>query len=403
MNKVAIVVQRCHPDVVGGSETLAWHYATLLRDAYDVEVLTTTAVDTTEWANTLSAGPESKDGVTINRFPVTIGRSVYWSGLHRRLIEAFGSFTPGRANDGAMPELGWTIALQEEFIRHQGPYSEPLLQFIRSNWRDYRAIFFITYLYPTAYFGIQQLPAGKALFVPTLHDELPAYLPAYKYTARRAREIVWLTAAEQRVGRKLWGDLPGRVVAMAIDTEPREPKWSPAPYLLYCGRVDPNKGCRELFEYFITYKKTHPGNLRLIITGIADIPVPDHAEIEFRGFVSAEEKFRLMAGASVFVTPSPNESFSIVTLEAMAQNTPVLVNGASEVLADHAHDSGAGRAYTDYDSFARGLNEMLSTEELRSRMGQRGRDYVASRYTTQRVRESLMGAVEARAVEPVNF
>ena len=394
MNKVAIVVQRCHPDVVGGSETLAWHYATLLRDAYEVEVLTTTAVDTTEWANSLPAGPELKDGVTINRFPVTIGRSHYWSGLHRRLLEAFGSFTPGR-NDGALPDLRWTIALQEEFIRHQGPYSEPLLRFIRENWRDYRAIFFITYLYPTTYFGIQQLPAGNALFVPTLHDELPAYLPAYKYAARRARELVWLTAAEQRVGHKLWGELPGRIVAMAIDTEPREPQWSPVPYLLYSGRVDPNKGCRELFDYFITFKKAHPGKLRLILTGIDDIPVPVHEDIEFRGFVSAEEKFRLMAGAALFVTPSPNESFSIVTLEAMAQNTPVLVNDASTVLADHVKDSGAGRVYRDYQTFAHALSELSSNDDLLTNMGQRGRDYVLSRYQPETVRKSLIGAIES--------
>jgi glycosyltransferase involved in cell wall biosynthesis len=403
MNKVAIVVQRCHRDIVGGSETLARHYATLLRDSYDVDVLTTTAVDTAEWANTLPAGIERDDGVNINRFPVTIGRGVYWSGLHQRLLEAFGSFTPGR-DDGVMPDVRWTIALQEEFIRHQGPYSEPLLQFIRDNWRSYRAIFFVTYLYPTTYFGIQQLPAGNALFVPTLHDELPAYLPAFKYAARRAREIVWLTVAEQRVGRKLWGELPGRVVAMAIDTEAREPQWSPAPYLLYCGRVDPNKGCRELFEYFITYKRTHPTNLRLIITGKDDVPVPVHDDIEFRGFVSAEEKFRLMAGATIFVNPSANESFSIVTLEAMAQNTPVLVNGASGVLADHATDSGAGRAYVDYHSFAAALDEMLPVQETRVGMGERGRDYVLARYQADRIKESLVAVVESGNVaEPVSF
>jgi glycosyltransferase involved in cell wall biosynthesis len=402
MKKVAVVVQRCHPDVVGGSETLAWHYATLLSGAYEVDLLTTTAVDASEWANSLPAGPETKDGVRIVRFPVTVGRSPYWSGLHRRLIEAFGPFTPGKDDD--VPQLRWTIALQEEFIRHQGPYSDPLMQFIRNNWRDYRAVIFITYLYPTTYFGIQQLPAGNALFVPTLHDELPAYLPAYKYSARRARELVWLTAAEQRVGRKLWGDLPGRIVSMAIETELREPQWAPAPYLLYCGRVDPNKGCGELFDYFITFKKTHQSNLRLIITGKADIPVPVHPEIEFRGFVSAEEKFRLMAGAEVFVTPSPNESFSIVTLEAMAQKTPVIVNSASHVLADHAKDSGAGRAYHDYNSFADALNEMLTVEETRVRMGQRGRDYVLARYQTHRIREALIAAVESCELrEPVSF
>lgn len=395
MNKVAIVVQRCHPDIAGGSETLAWHYATLLRDNYQVEVLTTTAFDTAEWANTLPEGAETKDGVKTIRFPVTIGRSHYWSGLHRRLMEALQPFAPTK--DSSVPRLEWTIALQEEFIRHQGPYSAPLMQFIRQRWQDYRSIIFITYLYPTTYFGLQQLPAGRALFVPTLHDEIPAYLPVYKDAAHRAGELIWLTAAEQRVGQRLWGDVNGRIVSMAIESELREPQWAVAPYLLYCGRVDPNKGCQELFEYFITYKKSRPGNLRLIITGIADMPIPAHDEIEFRGFVNAEEKFRLMAGAELFVAPSPNESFSIVTLEAMAQTTPVLANSASGVLADHVNDSGAGRVFNDYPSFAHALDELSQSHETCTKMGEMGRKYVLSRYRTENVREKLIAAVESCA------
>jgi glycosyltransferase involved in cell wall biosynthesis len=393
MSRVAIVVQRCHEDIVGGSETLAWHYAQLLSDAYDVDVLTTTAIDTSEWANTLPAGREERDGVRILRFPVTIGRSRYWVKLHDRLVQEFGLVVPTRTQE--VPHLGWTIALQEDLIRHQGPYSAPLLQYIHEHWRDYRAMIFITYLYPTAYFGLQQLPPGRALFAPTLHDELPAYLPAYKYAARHARELVWLTAAEQRVGEKLWGELPGRVVAMAIETELREPAWTPVPYLLYSGRVDPNKGCVQLFDYFLTYKKTTGSPMRLIITGKDDIPIPRHDDIHFRGFVSEEEKFRLMSGAMLFVNPSPNESFSIVTLEAMAQNTAVLVNNASTVLAGHIKDSGAGRVYSDYQTFAHALTELAENESLLTTMAQRGRDYVLSRYQPDIVRKSLIAAIES--------
>ena len=396
MNKVAVVVQRCHPDIAGGSETLARHYATLLRDDYEVEVLTTTALDTAEWANTLPAGPETTDGVTTVRFPVTVGRSHYWSDLHRRLLAALQPMAPTK--DSSVPQIGWTIALQEEFIRQQGPYSAPMMHFIREHWQDYRAIIFITYLYPTTYFGLQQLPARRALFAPTLHDEIPAYLPIYKHAAHRAGELIWLTAAEQRVGQKLWGDLGGRIVAMAIENDLREPQWAPAPYLLYCGRVDPNKGCKELFEYFVTYKKANPGRLRLIVTGVADMPVPSHEEIEFRGFVSAEEKFRLMAGAMVFVAPSPNESFSIVTLEAMAQRTPVLANGASTVLADHIKNSGAGRIYTEYASFASAVQELSGSEDTRENMGELGREYVLSRYRTETIRHKLVAAVESSTV-----
>jgi len=391
MNRVAIVVQRCHEDVVGGSETLAWHYAQLLSNTYEVDVLTTTAIDTSVWANTLPAGAETKDGVRIVRFPVTIGRSDYWATLHKRLLEEFGPFAPTHTQE--VPQLPWSIALQEDLIRHQGPYSAPLLRYINEHWTDYRALIFVTYLYPTTYFGLQQVPANRALFAPTLHDELPAYLPAYKYSARHARELVWLTAAEQRVGQKLWGDLPGRVVSMAIDTKAREPQWMPTPYILYSGRVDPNKGCNQLFDYFIRFKKMKPSSLRLVITGKDDIPVPVHDDIHFRGFVTAEEKFRLMAGAKLFVNPSPNESFSIVTLEAMAQGAPALVNSVSTVLADHIKDSGAGRVFNDYHSFAHALDDLLD-DDARARTGQLGRDYVLSRYQPETIRQSLIAAIE---------
>jgi len=168
----------------------------------------------------------------------------------------------------------------------------------------------------------------------------------------------------------------------------------PAPYILYSGRVDPNKGCRELFDYFIRFKQMKPSSLRLVITGKDDIPVPVREDIEFRGFVTPEEKFQLMAGARLFVNPSPNESFSIVTLEAMAQRSPALVNSVSSVLADHVKDSGAGRVFSDYQTFANALNDLTSDDELRSRLGQLGRNYVLSHYQPDTIRKSLISAIE---------
>ena len=58
MNKIAIIVQRCHESVVGGSEAHAWQYATLLKNDFHVDVLTTTAVDAATWSNVLPEGIE---------------------------------------------------------------------------------------------------------------------------------------------------------------------------------------------------------------------------------------------------------------------------------------------------------------------------------------------------------
>jgi glycosyltransferase involved in cell wall biosynthesis/predicted O-methyltransferase YrrM len=396
MKRVAIVVQRCHESVVGGSESLAWNYATLLRDAYDVDVLTTTATEIAEWANVLPEGREQKGGVNILRFRVTIGRNAYWARLYERMRDGFDPFAVGRRRNGEKSlQPKWPLALQEEFIKNQGPYAEPLNEFIRQNWRDYQSIIFVTYLYPTTYFGIHELPPGNALFAPTLHDEQPAYLSAYKHAAHRARELLWLTEAEARVGRKLWGDLPGRVVGMSVDTKLREAEASPIPYLLYCGRVDPNKGCAQLFEFYFKYKRATRSRVRLVITGSADMEIPPHPDIDFRGFVSPEEKFRLMAGANVFVLPSPNESFSIVALEAMAQRTPVLANAASEVMVDHIKRSGAGRNYANYETFAAALGSLLHANGKLKTMGEAGRDYVISKYQPDQIRRALIELIEA--------
>ena len=204
---------------------------------------------------------------------------------------------------------------------------------------------------------------------------------------------MWLTEAERRVGVKLWGELPGQVVSMSLDTESREPAQLEIPYLLYCGRIDPNKGCVELFNYFIEFKKQYPSNLRLLLTGKDDMPVPAHPDIEFRGFVDHEEKLRLMAGAKIFVMPSGNESFSIVTLEAMVQRAPVLASGVSEVLVDHVKESGAGGIYRDYETFAARLAEMLRDETQLARWASWGDSMFFHDSPAISVRNALMNVV----------
>lgn len=396
MKRVAIVVQRCHESIAGGSESLAWQYATLLSESYEVDVLTTTALDIPTWSNALPAGIERHASrLNIRRFPVTMGRTSYWFNLNAGLQKDFELYKLGRAAHAQGARLPWSLPLQEEYIRRQGPYSEPLIKFLRARWMDYQAIIFVTYLYPTTYCGIFEIPKARALIVPTLHDEEPAYLSAYKYMVRRARKLIWLTEAERRFGLEIWGDLPGQVVSMSIETDLREPVKHSLPFLLYCGRVDPNKGCPELFDYFLRFKKEFPSDLRLVLIGEKTMSLPEDKEIEFLGFVETEEKFRLMAGAKLFVMPSRNESFSIVTLEAMGQRTPVLANGDCEVLVDHMTQGKAGRLYNDYESFALALKEMLSNGDELQAMGQSGREYITSRYERGQIQKLLVEAVES--------
>lgn len=393
MKKIAIVVQRCHEQVVGGSEAEAWHYANLLKSNYEIHILTTTAVDFERWDNVLAEGDEIREDISIKRFKVTQGRADCWGEIYAQLLKEYNKTITLKKPEDRL--VKWPTALQEEFIYKQGPYSDDLMSFLSEKSEDYKAVVFLTYLYPTTYFGMFQVPRDKIIFVPTLHDEPPAYLSVYKYMAKRSRIILWNTDSECRFGRLLWGELPGCVVGMGVETKKFPPAKLNFPYMLYCGRIDINKGCPQLVDYFLRYKEDCPSNLRLVLTGDNKIELPCNEYIEFKGSVTEEEKLKLMSGASFFVMPSPNESFSIVTLEAMAQKTPILASNGSEAVVEHIRNSSGGLLYSNYDSFKDGINFLLKNEQKTKDMGESGRKYVIKNYGTKKISKKLNDIIEA--------
>lgn len=390
MKRVAIVVPRCHPSLTGGAEAHAWQYATLLAGDYAVEVLTTAASDYVSWANDLPEGVEHRDGVAIRRFRVARERGVYFHDLHRRLLAHF------QSNGG---RVDWPEALQEEFIRSQGPVCPGLVEHLDRHGDDYAAVIFLTYLYPTTYDASRVLRHRRWGLVPTLHDEPPAYFSAYAQMARRVPRILWNTPAERRLGKRVWGIDAGNLVAMTVDTRTAEPAREPTPYLLYSGRIDTHKGCALLLDAFESWRRTQPdSNLRLILTGSDKLGVRPSEHVRYLGFVSEERKLALMAGALAFVHPSPYESLSIVALEAMAQGTPILVNGECEILADHVEASGSGFVFRGEDGLHAAIDAVRALDAgARAAQSRHARAYVADNYSRAQVHARLVAEIEALA------
>lgn len=391
MKRVAIVVPRCHEKLVGGAEAHAWQYASLLADTCAVDLLTTTASDYVTWANDLPTGVELRDGVRIHRFPVARGRSAYFHDLHRRLLACF--------DNRADPHwLTWPDALQDEFIRAQGPDSPDLIDHLARHGDEYAAVIFVTYLYPTTHDGSRVLAHRRWGLVPTLHDEPPAWFDVTAAMARGVPRILWNTPAERRLGLRLWGTDAGNLVAMAVATAQAEAAKMDAPYLLYCGRIDSHKGCAMLIDAFEAWKQRKPSDLQLILTGADHLGVRESAHVRCLGFVEEARKFSLMAGALAFVHPSPYESLSIVLLEAMAQGTPGIVNGQCEVLAEHVDASGAGWVFRGVDELHAAIDAALVQDAAqRSAQAQRARTYVLERYDEAAVRARLLAEIEALA------
>jgi glycosyltransferase involved in cell wall biosynthesis len=384
--RVAIVVQRYGADLSGGAELHARYIAERLARHHEIEVLTTCARDYVTWANELPAGDDLVNGLRVRRFPVAHQRDVRSFGRSSELV--FGQVHSLR------DELAW--------LDKEGPTSPALLRAIAADRDRFDCFIFFSYRYWHAYHGVREVVA-KSILVPTAERDPAIGLGLFPPIFRAARAIMFNSFEERAMIRAAAGtdDLPGIVVGVGseIPAQPNAERFRQefgvtAPFAIYVGRIDENKGCGELFEYFQWFARTMPGELHLVLVGKSLLPVPSHPRIHHLGFLTDREKFDAMAAADVLLMPSYYESLSMVTLEAWALGKPVLVNGHCDVLKGQAIRSNAGLYYESYPEFAETLYAITSSHSLRDALGRNGREYFRRHYTWQVIERKYLDTLD---------
>jgi len=94
----------------------------------------------------------------------------------------------------------------------------------------------------------------------------------------------------------------------------------------------------------------------------------------------------VLGGCDLFLLPSDAESFGMAALEAMASEIPVIATrsgGLPEVVADG--ESGYLLPVGDVDSMSRRGIEILTNDDLRRRMGRRGREIAVDQFDEQKI------------------
>jgi glycosyltransferase involved in cell wall biosynthesis len=371
--RLAFVVQRYGPEIDGGAEYECRRVAEALAPHHDVEVLTTCARDYLTWQNVYRPGLEAVHGVRVRRFPVE----------HPRRVRAFGRYADRLY---AHPH---TFFDEAEWVRRQGPLALSLVEWIRDHAGDHDGFLFFTYLYLPTLLGLP-LVADKAVLVPTAHDERPIDLDLFRSLFRLPRAFVFQVEEEQAFveARFHTGHIPSAVIGGGVepvaDAQPerfRRQTGVTGPYLLYVGRVDVEKGCRDVVEAFLAWRTRSREPLTLVLMGTLAVRLPRHPALLALGFRPEPEKWDALTGATALVMPSPHESFSFVLLEAWAHGTPVLATSRSAVLRGHVERSGGGLLYDGTATdFAARLDTLVADEALRKGLGERGRGYVEARY-----------------------
>ena len=387
--RIALVVQRYGPEVNGGAEDAARAVAEQLTRLGEVHVITTCALDYTTWATHYPPDISKLNGVTVHRFPVDHTRD--WRQSSKRT--------------GCFLLRERTIEEEIDWVRREGPFSTPLLQFMKQSEASFDIFIFFTYVYATTFFSLP-LVAHKAILVPTAHDEPFLYMPAYRALFHLPRALIYLTAAEQDTVHRVTGNgrIPHTIAAIGLTTPGefsasadrfRQKYQIEGDFLLYGGRISEAKNIPELLDYFQRYRHQHERPLKLVLIGKPHIPLPGHPDIIPVGFVSEQDKYDALQAATVVVQPSKFESLSIIILEAWLMGTPVLVNGRCQVLKYQCRQSNGGLYYTSYDEFEAELSLLLRSPQLRQQLGRQGYQFASQRYNWETIIARYQALFEA--------
>lgn len=110
-----------------------------------------------------------------------------------------------------------------------------------------------------------------------------------------------------------------------------------SPYFVTLSTLEPRKNLKHTIETFLTWNKEHSQKYTLKILGKRNddifkvLDLPESPYVEYTGFVSEEEKVRLIKGAHGLIYLSLYEGFGLPVLEAMTMGTPVIASNTSSI------------------------------------------------------------------------
>lgn len=172
----------------------------------------------------------------------------------------------------------------------------------------------------------------------------------------------------------------------------------PGRYVLFVGRLIPEKGVHYLIEAFEDLDTEY----KLVIVG--DSPyTPDYVQrlrstkdprIVFTGYLFGDGFKQLMKNCRVYVQPSDIEGTSPVLLTAMGHGRPVVVNGIPENLATVGE---AGRSFPpgNVAELRRILEEILDEPETLEELGEKSLHRVQTHYSWERIADEFQDLFRA--------
>ncbi len=153
----------------------------------------------------------------------------------------------------------------------------------------------------------------------------------FQYNMHLYRKIDAVISPSEPMYRQLRSyQVESEVVHVGIDLKPFKYNKKKDEFYLFLGRLTFDKGILSVLE---AAKKMQDREFRIAGVGPMKGAVEEYASkynnIKYLGFVTEEEKIRLLSSAKVLVLPSRAETFGVVYVESMASGTPVIASTES--------------------------------------------------------------------------
>jgi len=277
-----------------------------------------------------------------------------------------------------------------------------LIDYIHDHQTDYDYFLYFSYRYYHSYWGIITLP-HKSILVPTAEHDPVIHLRIFRELFKKPRAFVYNSVEEKKMINSLSRNenIPGDVVGVGTEIPPvyssqkfRQKFGLTGDYVIYIGRIDENKGCVQLFNYFQQFKKEESVDVKLVLVGSSKLNIPSHPDIVYLGFLSEQDKFSGLDGSLMLMMPSFYESLSMVTIEAWALGKPVLANAQCEVLKGQCQRSQAGLYYQNYAEFRAAFRLLLQSARLREAMGKNGEKFFRDNYTWEVIENKYLSLLD---------
>jgi glycosyltransferase involved in cell wall biosynthesis len=273
-------------------------------------------------------------------------------------------------------------------------------------------------------------PLGRRRpFVVTIHDTLPAFMPAANPSLRRRARIAGVRRAAQRARLILTPSestkrdvegfyrVPGervRAIPLAADEslaeQPPDREVQATrdryglgrdPFVLFVGKLARRRNLPVLVEAFGDARARLGSHHRLVIVGAdslglgAQLATSGGAAVRLTGYVPDADLRALYHDAELFVHPSSYEGFGLPVLEAMAAGTPVLTVATSS-LTEVAGDAALLVPEPTREGLAAAIAGLLADTAHRRALAELGRAR-AAQFSWQRTAEQTLVAVAEAA------